>query len=101
VNETEGWRAVMSRTTGSAAVAPLAFCIQCGAALPPGAQFCATCGTRVSGDVAQPVERTRSRGLTARGLRPAGRYAPTLWTALDERRTPAPARRPADGLRYH
>lgn len=58
VNETEGWRAVLSRTTGSAAVAPLAFCIQCGSALPPGAQFCATCGTRVSGDVAQPTDQT-------------------------------------------
>jgi hypothetical protein len=36
VNQTEGWRAVLSRTTASAAPAPLAFCTQCGAALPPG-----------------------------------------------------------------
>jgi hypothetical protein len=64
LNETEGWRAVLTRTISSPASS--GFCIGCGASLPPDAQFCATCGRRVGGDSVPPVE-TAPLASTATG----------------------------------
>ena len=79
VNQTEGWRAVLSRTISSPP-GPTAFCIGCGASLPPNAQFCATCGTRVGGDSAPPMETTSLGSPAAGPASPAAGGQPVVVT---------------------
>ena len=64
INESEGWEAVLSRVAEPATGASFAFCVKCGAQLPQHAQFCATCGTRVSGDASGVGSSAAAASLT-------------------------------------
>lgn len=96
VNETEGWRAVLTRAISSPAPTSSGFCIGCGASLPPDAQFCATCGRRVGGDSAPPVETDPLASTTAGPGSPAAGEQPVVVTqqAGPRRISPAPAAPP-------
>ncbi len=64
VNTAEGWQATLSRVPASLPPAPFAYCTRCGANLIPGAQFCASCGLRVGGEVAQANELIATPGAS-------------------------------------